>query len=308
MNWCFEQNLAQVLGHTLVWLQQEEERAVGVPAGTFRNDFSPSTPPPRDAAQEGRDMLAAQIELSPAQLQAQQQTRPAYDALNLQSLERVLYGTEGTPGVASLYRTLVPQVEGMQRDANTAQREQDIADVRRLGPDVQAAFRAANPQQAALLDELNNQTLSELQAGTSLDPTLRNDIENNLRAGSAARGFGFGQPDAVAEAFTLGEAGQRMRAARQTSARAMAGVNQAASADPFAVLLGRSSAPAAAGGVFSAGQGQSGTSGSTAAAAFDPFSGYGADVANTNFNANAAARIAGANNDAAAYGGLMSSC
>jgi hypothetical protein len=41
---------------------------------------------------------------------------------------------------------------------------------------------------------------------------------------------------------------------------------------------------------------------------FDPFSAYGSDLSNTNFNAQAAARIAGANIDAATYGGLMSSC
>lgn len=308
MNYEFELCLAQVLAHSAVWFLQEEERAVGVPAGTFRNDFSPSAPAPRDAAQEGRDMLQAQIELAPQQLQAQQQTRPAYDTLNLQSLERVLYGSEGTPGVVSQYRSLVPEVQAMQRDANTAQRRQDIADVQNLGPEVQAAFRAANPQQTALLDELNNQTLSELQSGTSLDPTLRNDIENNLRSGAAVRGFGFGQPDAVAEAFSLGQAGQQMRATRQANARTMVGINQAANADPFSVLLGRSAAPTAAGGVFSAGQGQSGMSGQTVGGMFDPFSGYGSDLANTNFNANAAARIAGANNDAAVYGGLISSC
>lgn len=306
MKYDFEIRLAEALAFSAVWFLQEEERAVGVPAGTYRNDLSPSAPADRNAAQEGRDMLQAQIELAPQQLEAQRTTRPAYDELDLQSLQRILYGTDSTPGIVAQYRSLVPEYQAMQRDANTAQRQQDIADVATLGPQVMQAFNAANPEQAALMSELNRQTLTELQAGTSLDPTLRNDIENNLRASAASRGFGFGQPDAVAEAFAQGQAGQAMRAARQNSARQQVALSQSTSADPFAVLLGRSATPAAASGLLGAGQSQSASRGAAVGGMFDPFSAYGADLANTNYNGDAAARIAGANANAAVIGAGIS--
>ena len=40
----FNFNLCRVLAHTLVFEKQEEERALGFPAGYFRND-TPSPPP-----------------------------------------------------------------------------------------------------------------------------------------------------------------------------------------------------------------------------------------------------------------------
>jgi hypothetical protein len=74
----------------------------------------------------------------------------------------------------------------------------------------------------------------------------------------------------------------------------VAATNAATQTDPFLAILGRpGSSPAAAQGLMSGLQGQSGLS--NRGDQFNPFNAYSSDLYNTNFNANAASKIGGMN-------------
>jgi len=299
----FEFGLAAVMAHSVVYESSREAREAGIPAGWARNDFSPSAPPPRNAAVEGAETLKAQVDLAPQQYAAEAQYRPKYAQLNRQVLQESLNGTgPGDPGYLQMASDIMPQIAAQQRAQATAQRTADIADVSALGPAATEAYRAANPQQRALVDSMNAEAMSGLSAGAGLDPSLRREVTQGVRRGFADRGLGQGPADIYAEAAATGAAGEAMRAARFQRAGQVVGINQATSADPFQAILNRSVNSGAAGQAMG-GAAQMGQGGATM---FDPFSAYGSDVANTNYNADAAARIAGANNDAAVVAGGLS--
>lgn len=263
---------------------------------------SVSTPPPRDMAQEGRDSMLAQLELAPDQLAARQKYDPQYADLNNQVLRRSLFGAEGSPGLLQTYQDAEPLLTKFAAEAQSGQRERDVADVERLGGRASAAFRNADPQAAAIEDKLAAQALEELNAGADLDPSLRREVVQNVRAGQADRGFGMGLADASVEGLFTGREAEAMRRTRQNFASGVAARRRSANVDPFLAVLGRQSAvPALAGATV--GEGRTMTAGSPD---FNPWSAYGADVANTNFNADASARIASANNKAAITGAAIS--
>lgn len=263
--------------------------------------MSIDAPPPRNIAAEGAETLKAQIDLAPQRYAAEAQFRPQYAVLDRRLLQDSLFGTgEGDPGYLAMAQKVIPQISAQQRDITTAQRAADVADVARLGPQATAAFRAANPQQTALVDAINAEAQSGLASGAGLDPSLRREVTQGVRQGFADRGMGFGPADIYAEATTRGAAGEQLRAARYQRANQAVAVNQATSADPFQAILGR---PAAtnANAALGAAQGLAGPG-----SLFDPFSAYGSDVHNTNFNSQAAARIAEGNANASIIGGALS--
>jgi len=242
--------------------------------------FSPDPPKPRNIAQEGRETLEAQIELAPDLFASEAEFRPKYADLDLSILTKMLQGTEEAPG---LYQVGAEA----QRQAALA----DVETIEQLGTRATDAIREASPQQAALLDELNEQVLGDLQYDTELDPELRREIQQGVRAGQTARGVGFGRSDIYEEAAALGSAGLNLRNQRRAQAMGLVNLNKSAQADPFLALLGR---PSQAAGYATTGSGPQ---------LFDPYSAYGADLYNTNYNAAAAAEIAGGNNLAALLSG-----
>jgi hypothetical protein len=248
-------------------------------------------------AQEGKDTLQAQIDLAPQQYAADAQYRPKYAALNRDILNQSLFGTADSPGYLDIASKVLPQLSAQSRDAASAQRAADIADVAKLGPQATAAFRAANPQQTRLVDLMNAEALDGLSAGAGLDPSLRREVVQSTRQGFADRGLGQGPADIFAETSATGRAGEALRQARFARAGQVVGINQATSADPFQAILGRPSQANAQNAIGAAGGlGQGG------AQLFDPFSAYGQDLANTNYNGRAAANIATGNANAALLG------
>lgn len=161
----------------------------------------------------------------------------------------------------------------------------DILD--EVGPRAIAAYRAANPDQAALLDELNRQALEELSLGAGLDPSLRREVQQGVREGQTARGLGFGPSDLYEETMTLGRAGQELRARRRAFADAVAGRNQ----EQLATIPGL------------AGQAYGGTL--SRAPSFDPWQSYAQDLYNTVYNARWAEKISVQNYNAAVTGALI---
>lgn len=255
---------------------------------------SVETPPPRDYAAETKDTLQAQIDLKPQQYAAEAKYQPLFTSLNLDNLATSLRGTGSSPGLLSLYENDVQPALSRVQNADRNQRiAGELGAVKQYAGDVTKTLREASGN-APLVDELNRQALSDLQAGAGLDPSLASEVQQGVRAAQAARGFGFGAPDAVAEAFARGQRGVDLRNQRRQFAGNVVGVNQATGGDPFLTILGRPSQTLGMGQNV-VGQG----AGMNAGSQFNPESGYAADIFNTNFNAQAAANIAEANNKTA---------
>jgi hypothetical protein len=266
--------------------------------------YSAKAPPPRDYAKETRDTLEAQIELAPdlyAAEASQEYGRPAYAQLDLQVLRDVMKGKDGEPGLLELYeKDIMPGLSRADVAGLDVSREGDIAAVERLGSRATEAFRAANPEQAALMKELNRQAQADLTAGASLPPELARELEQQVRGAQAARGMGFGMADIGQEALVKGLQAEQLQRRRQAFAQQMVGLNAATAADPFMAILGRPGVGVnQAQGV--AGQGQSFNPGN----AFNPESAYAGSLAAGNYNAKLNASIASANAKAAVAGGLM---
>lgn len=241
-------------------------------------------------------MLQAQVDLAPDIYAAKAQYDPQYADLNVETLKRALLGNGAdSEGLLALYQQIEPQLTQFTSQAQTGQRTRDVADVEALGGRATAALRNADPVAAALEDKLAAQAQAGLDAGAGLDPAMAREVQQGVRAAQASRGMGFGASDTSVEGLFSAREANAMQQQRQGFAGTVAQQRRASTGDPFMAILGRpSSSLQAAGQVMS----QGGAAASNTQQ-FDPFSAYGADVANTNFNASAAAKIAQANNDTA---------
>ena len=252
-------------------------------------------PPPRDYGRETRDTLQAQVDLAPELYAAEAKYRPQYSQLDVDIAKQV------TPQLLDIYESTQPRLAAMDRQTLAAQREGDIAAIEKLGGRARAALDAANPEQAALLAELNRQAQEDLALGGRLNAGERRELTQSARAAQASRGFGYGINDAAIEAFANLQGSEDRRRQRQGFAQSMVGMNQATSADPFMAILGRPSSvsPAMAGGVL----GQAG--GFNAGQMFSPESAYAQNIYAGNQQQQLAARTASAANRAAMFGGMM---
>ena len=253
------------------------------------NEDVPPPPPPRTLTQEGQAQIDADTALAPQRLALSQQYDPEYAKIQTdiigQSLDRI-----------------APTINRVSQEATTAQRSADIADVEQLGPRAIAAFKAANPELAGLLDEFSKQAQSELAAGTSLTPDLRREVEQSIRAGQSARGMGFGNSDLLQEAMTSGAAGLALQDRRRKFAADVAGMQSGIANVPFQQILGRNVVSLPMTQTFG-----NQAAGQTMAQApnFDPFNGYNSDLQNTNYNQGWSARIAVQNYNQAITGALI---
>lgn len=255
---------------------------------------SPKAPPPRNLGQETRDTLQAQIDLAPKLYESEALWGPKYANLEVQNWQRAIFGGGESPGFLSLLEQSQPRMDALTKAQTSRQREADIADVLRLGPQAQTAFRSADPAQAALIDELTRQANEEVRLGAALDPSLRNEVAQAVRAGQADRGMGYGPSDIFEEAMSLAQAGQNLRNQRRTFASSIASQRAGLYGDPFLQILGRPAMNVSQGN-FLGQQGQAFAQ-DAGPQLFNPESSYASDLYNTNYNAKAAARIAEANN------------
>jgi hypothetical protein len=265
--------------------------------------YSAKAPPDRDYAKETRESLQAQIDLAPDLYAAEANPdygRAAYAQLDLDILRDVMTGKDGQPGLLELYeKDIMPGLSRADAAGNRVSREADIADVEQLGQRATEAFRSANPEQAALLDRLNKQAMSELDAGASLPPALAREIEQQIRGSQAARGMGFGMADVGQEALIKGLQAEQLQRRRQQFAQNVVGMNAATATDPFLAILGRPGVQVGqAAGIT--GQGQSFNPGNV----FNPESAYAGSLYANNYNAKLNANIASANAMSGAMSGL----
>tara|TARA_Y100000310_G_scaffold93845_1_gene91419 strand:+ start:2455 stop:3300 length:846 start_codon:yes stop_codon:yes gene_type:complete len=252
-------------------------------------------PPPRDYGKEMASTLESQIRLAPKLYESEEAYRGKYAQLDMDIAKQM------TPQLLDLYESSQSRLGAMDREQLGLQREGDIAAIEKYGGRARAALDAANPEQAALLRELNAQAQSDLSAGGQLSGWERREIQQSSRAGGAARGMGYGSQDVAMESLAQLQGANTRRRQRQGFAQSMVGLNKATAADPFMAILGRPSSmnPMMSGGVV----GQAG--GFNPGAMFSPESQYAGDIYNQNYQGELAARTASAKNKASMIGAGM---
>lgn len=193
-----------------------------------------------------------------------------------------------------LGKDVFPASDRITAASMSRQRASDIGDVELLGRRASDAFRAANPDQEALLNLLNADARQGMELGTALDPNMQRTISQSVRAGQAARGFGYGRNDAAEESLAHILEGEDLRGRRRTFASGVVGLNAATSLDPFQAILQRPAVNLAqSGGLVGGAQGQR-----PGPSLFGSNINVN-DIFDSNANAQNAANIAGANNKAA---------
>ena len=256
-------------------------------------------PPARDYGKETYDTLQTQINLAPDLYAAEEKFRGKYAQLDLDIAKQL------APDLLNLYETSQRRLGALDRETLAAQREADISAIEDYGTRAMQGYRAAadaaNPEQAALMAELNRQALSDLKLGGQLNASEQRDLQQSARGAQAARGFGYGINDAAIESWAQMQGSDQKRRQRQGFAQSMAGLNQSNSVDPFMAILGRPSSmtPAMTGSFV--GQAQ----GFNPGAMFSPESQYAADIYNQNYQGQLAARTATAKNRASMIGAGM---
>jgi hypothetical protein len=249
-------------------------------------------PKARDYEDEIFKTTRAQVKLAPELYAAEKQFRGKYAQLDMDIAKQM------SPQLLDLYETSQARLGEMDREQLDLQRGGDIAAIEKYGGRARAAMDAANPEQAALLAELNQQAQAGLEAGGNLSAWERREIQQSSRAGGAARGMGYGSQDAAIESLAQLQGANARRQQRQGFAQSMVGVNKATAADPFMAILGRPSSmnPMMSGGMV--GQAQ----GFNPGAMFSPESQYAGDIYNQNYQGVLAARTATAKNRASMIG------
>lgn len=257
--------------------------------------FSPDVPSPPNYGEVTRDTLQAQIDLAPDQLLAEQQTQPGYNLLNLQSLEQTMLGMDGQRGILDLMREdILPRQQQAASEAQTFQRESDLADLQDLGPQYTQALKDVNPEQAQLVTKLTSKANEGLDGG--LTPFEQRRFQQHYRAGNRGRLGNTGESGASRETFyMMDRERERDMQNRQLATQAI-GLNQSVYGDPMMQVLGRTSGASSHGtALLGRGQAQNAAAGPRL---FNPESPYAFDIANTHFNALAGAEIARANANA----------
>lgn len=249
-------------------------------------------PTPRDYGTETRDTLRAQVDLAPELYASQAKYAPLYQDLDIQMLAKA------APQLMRIYgNDIVPILSRIEADATRQQRSADIDAVRDLGPEALAAMRAANPQQAQLLDTMTDQAMAGMRAGSRLTPEQSRSAEQSSRQAWSARGLAYSPGAALDEVMRTNLAGTSEQDRRRGFAGQVLGAQQAVYGDPFAQILGRP------GQTFAASQGFGGQAAAfNPGALFNPESQYAADVIGSNQQQQLAARTANAANSTALIG------
>lgn len=202
-----------------------------------------------------------------------------------------LYGEEIGPAVDEL------EAESLQR-----RRTSEIEALERLGPRAVEAYRASDPQQAALLDELNQQVLGRLEAGDELTPAQSRRIHQDVRGGQAARGFGYGPADVDQEAIARYLGREETGRQRRQDAYQLISANQATGLDPTMMLFDKPSTMAQGNQFMQQGYSVQGSAGPRL---FNPESQMAQDIVGANYNAQYADYIGGKNRRSAMFGSLI---
>lgn len=312
--------------------------AAGVGAAGAAGAFgSPDVAQVRNPVRDFRNMLTALENTQARRYGLESTERPLYTALDLETLRNSLLGvpdstrTEsyadygnmsafergympptmrtrttnvpGQPGLLDILGEVQPRADELTIEGMRRQREAELQDVMTYGPMAREAFAKTYPEQEAMLQRLMAEAQSDLAAGTTLSPEELRLVQQNVRAGQAARGMGYGPSDVAEEAVATSLAGMDLRQRRLDNARAISSLFSATTPDPF---LAVTRTPFQSGGqgmaLLGAGQGVGAGGGQT----FNGFLPYLSGVSEYNANAINANNLSNRNNQAALFGSLLS--
>lgn len=261
-------------------------------------------PDERSYAGETASALKAQVKLAPRLYGAEAQYRPLYNQLDLSSINTMLTGGGGQPGLLSLYQNqIAPTLSAIDQQSLATQRGADISDVARLGPQATQAILNANPQNAALVNELNRQAQAELALGGQLTPDQIRQMQQASRAGYAARGLSQSNAAIADEVIRQYQLSGAEQARRRAFAAGIVGMNQQVTGDPFQAILGRPSqvlgmTPGVASNAY-------GMTQNIGPQLFNPESQYNADVYGQRYMSQLQANTSAAANRTAMAGALI---
>lgn len=258
----------------------------------------------RDPGKETADTLRAQLEMEKGtgqfadigpRIDIERQYRPQYTQLDIDSARGALYGDRGNNGMLALMAESGPELARINQETLRSQRAGDIADVSALAGASRTAYDQLNPEGAAMLKRINALRMEELEDPYAMSASQRRGAEQNVRASQGVRGLGYGPTDAFQEAMYLGDRQRGLYNERLQGAAQTIGLNQSFYGDPFQQILGRPSGSSAQ-GLYQQAQGVGPQQ------VFDPYSSYFGNAYNFNANAQNAANIAGANQNAGIMG------
>ena len=190
----------------------------------------PPAPAPVDPGKSSLDYINAMAdpELQAKLLASEQAFRPGYGLLNLQDMEQYMLGAEGQQGALDLFGIGSDRAGQIQARANTFQREADINDAVRLGPQVSAAFRAANPELQATMAKASalqdgGDLLSEYEKAINAPLGSQNFYQQSLQNGGLGEVGGILQGRAKELAQSRGQlTPDEMRSLQQSTREAYA--------------------------------------------------------------------------------------
>ena len=190
----------------------------------------PPAPAPVDPGKSSLDYINAMAdpELQAKLLASEQAFRPGYNQLNLQDMQQYLLGSGEQQGALDLFGTATQRSSEIQSQANTYQRQADINDVMRLGPQAAAAFRASNPElQAAMqrAEALQNRpnTFAAFEAAINAPQQSQGFYQQSLQNGGLGEVGGILQGRAKQLAQSTGQlTPDEMRSLQQSTREAYA--------------------------------------------------------------------------------------
>lgn len=149
---------------------------------------APPPPQPVDPGQAALDYTRSMADpgLQQLLLESEQTYRPQYAALNLADYNTYLQGDGDQMGLLDLNQLATRAQTQQNIEAASAQRQADIADVSRLGPQATDAFMQANPALAAAMARA-----TELGASQNIEDIGRGELGGQIYA-DAQGGLGLG--------------------------------------------------------------------------------------------------------------------
>ena len=170
----------------------------------------------------------------------EQEQRPHWTNLELQTLSDTLQGRDGNKGLMSLYRdVIVPTLSTTEAGASRYRRMQDLADVKDMGQSATDAFLDADPLKKQASDLLLQGAIDDFRLGAKLDPSLAREVQQGYRNAASARGIAHSPYSAQEEAYWQGLQANQLKQQRQAALSQLMGQRQGLTGDPFMQVLGR---------------------------------------------------------------------
>ena len=244
--------------------------------------------------------LASQIKSAGQVLGAEQELRPQYLGLDLQTMNQSLEGVGGQPGLVQQWEgTLAPAIARQER----AQREAELGLVEDLGARARTAYEAGSPEQAGLGRQLAGIASADLERDDILDPRLRREVQQSYRNAATARGMAYNPSSAAEEAYFTGLKAEQVRDKRRAFAGNVYGLLGQNRPEVFQALLGR---PASVTGAVPGYGGQAMAMGkSMGPNLIQPDSAAAFDLARAGYQGQIAGQVGQAQSGGAMMGGLF---